>query len=390
MLESLDHDALRDGLRAAGADAWCLFDFHGLNPVARRMLGDLGMGTRRLFVFLVPGEAPTVVAHRIELQPWTGFAGRVVPYSRWQELHAALEPLVRGRTIAMEISPRDSVPYLDRVPYGVVQLLESLGASVVPSGALVTQFAARWSAAELDAHRTAAEILADVARTTLAAIVTLGGTGLRESEVQRRVVAACEARGLVFDHLPIVGFGANAANPHYHPVAGEDAELQREQVILLDLFAGTSRDTVFADQTWMAFSGPVPPPRVEAVWTAVRDARDAAIAHARTARRDGAAVRGFELDRAAYGVLERAGFAHAVLHRTGHSIDRDLHGSGPHIDDFETHDDRVLLPGVGFSVEPGLYLPGEFGVRSEVDVYFGADGVEVTPREPQRELIVAR
>jgi len=388
MLDHFDHDALRDGLRTAGADSWCIFDFHGLNPVLGRVVGSVGMGTRRLFVFLTPGEEPVAVAHRIELQPLADFPGRVIPYSRWEELHAALRPLVQGRTLAMEVSPHDAVPYLDRVPHGVVQLLESFGARIVPSGALVTQFAARWSAGELAGHLRAAEILAEVARTTLAEIVSLGGTGLREHAVQQRVMRELTARGLVFNgHYPIVGFGANAANPPYEPVAGQDAELQHDQVILLDLWAGVGEGSVFADQTWMAYSGTTPPAGVQEVWCAVRDARDAAIAEARRLHAAGAPIRGFELDQASRRVLEGAGYGHAVLHRTGHSIDRDLHGSGPHLDDLETHDDRVLVEGVGFSVEPGIYLAGDFGVRSEVNVHYGAEGFRVTPDVPQTALI---
>jgi Xaa-Pro aminopeptidase len=313
----------------------------------------------------------------------------VIPYARWEELHAALGPLVAGRTVAMEISPEDAVPYLDRVPYGVVQLITRLGGTVVPSGPLVTTFAARWTPLELADHLAAAEIVASVARAELARAVREGGTGLRETALQGRVVRALEERGLVLDTLPIVGFGANAANPHYEPLEGRDAVLERDQVVLLDLWAGRSRETVFADQTWMGFSGSRPPAKVEAVWRVVRDARDAAIAAVRDAVSAGRPVSGFEGDRAARAVIERAGYGANFVHRTGHSIDRDLHGSGPHLDDYETHDDRRLVPGVGFSVEPGVYLPGEFGVRSEVNMYWGPQGPVVTPGEPQVHLITA-
>jgi Xaa-Pro dipeptidase len=385
----IDRAALRDGLAQAGADAWLLYDFHHVNPVLGRVLGLGGMGTRRLFVLLPADGEPVAVAHKIELQPLEGFPGRVVPYARWEELHAALGPLVYGKRLAMEVSPEDAVPYLDRVPYGVVQLITRLGGTVVPSGPLVTTFAARWSPAELADHLAAAEILASVARAALAQAVTEGGTGLRETALQSRVIRALEAQGLVLDTLPIVGFGPNAANPHYEPEAGRDAVLERDQVILLDLWAGRSRDTVFADQTWMGFSGSHPPARVAEVWRVVRDARDAAVAAIQDAVRAGRPVLGFEGDRAARGVIERAGHGASFVHRTGHSIDRDLHGSGPHLDDYETHDDRRLVPGVGFSVEPGIYLKGEFGVRSEVNVYWGPQGAMVTPAEPQRELITA-
>lgn len=384
----IDLAALREALAVARVDGWLLFDFHGLNPVAGRVLGLAGMQTRRLFVLLPRSGEPVAIAHKIELQGMETFPGRVIPYARWTELHAALEPLVRGRTLAMEISPEDAVPYLDRVPFGVIELLRRLGATVVPSGALVSRFAAQWSPAEAEDHRAAAEILASVARETLTQAVREAGAGLRETALQARVVQAVQKRGLVFNEPPIVAFAANAAKPHYQPEAGRDAALEPGDVVLLDLWAGRSRTTVFADQTWVGYAGSKPPEKVQRVWDVVRGARDAAIetiTRAVSARR---AIAGFEADRAARGVIEAAGFGAAFVHRTGHSIDRDLHGSGPHLDDYETHDDRLLVPGVGFSVEPGVYLPGEFGMRSEVNVFMTAAGPEVTPREPQRELIV--
>jgi Xaa-Pro dipeptidase len=377
---------LRQALGAAGLDGWLLFDFHGLNPVADRVLDRSGMNTRRLFVLLPREGEPVAVAHKIELQGLAQFPGRVIPYARWSELHAALGSLVTGRTLAMEISPEDAVPYLDRVPYGVVELLRRLGATIVPSGELVSRFAARWSPAEADDHRAAAEILAAVARETLTRVVHEGGTGLTESRLQAQVIAAVEARGLVFDDHPIVAFGANSANPHYESSA--QATLQRGDVVLLDLWAGRSRTTVFADQTWMAFAGAEPPEPVLAVWRTVRQARDAAVDAVRRAAAEQRPIAGYEADRAARAVVERAGYGDAFVHRTGHSIDRDLHGSGPHIDDYETHDDRRLIPGIGFSVEPGIYLPGAFGMRSEVNMFWGQSGPEVTPRVPQVDLIV--
>lgn len=388
LLTHLDHAALAAGLSALGADGWLLYDFKGTNPVAGRVLGVGGLGSRRLFVYLPRTGEPVAIAHRIELSPVAGFPGRIVPYARWEELHAALREVVGGRTVAMEISPADAVPYLDRVPYGVVELLRSLGASVVSSGALVTQFAARWNAQEMAGHERAAELLARIAREALARAVTEGGTGLTESALQARVVAAMEAEGLVLDHAPIVGFGPNAADPHYQPVAGRDRTLARDEVVLLDLFAAPGAGTVPADQTWMGFSGACPPARVQEVWTVVRDAREAAIACVEDRVRRGEPLHGFEVDRAARDVIERAGYGEHFVHRTGHSIDRDLHGSGPHCDDYETHDDRVLMPGVGFSIEPGIYLPGAFGVRSEVNAYWGADGARITPRVRQEALIL--
>ena len=385
----IDPAELADALAEAELDGWLLFSFQGLNPVATRVLGLSGMNTRRLFVLFPRTGEPVAVAHKIELQGLETFPGRVVPYARWTELHEALASLVAGRTLAMEISPGNSVPYLDRIPFGVVELLRGFGARIVPSGALVSRFAARWSAEELADHRFAAEVLADVARTTLREAVRDQGGRLSESALQARVVAAVEAQGLVFDELPIVGFGPNSAKPHYEPRPGSDAVLKKGDLVLLDLWAGRRRNTVFADQTWIGFAGSEVPSRVDEVWRTVRGARDATIQSLRRAAAERKPIAGYEADRAARAVVEAAGFAEAFVHRTGHSIDRSLHGSGPHLDDYETHDDRVLVPGIGFSVEPGVYLPGAFGIRSEVNVYMTESGPEVTPREPQVDLITA-
>ncbi len=388
-IDQIDRAALTDHLRSLGADGWLIFDFHGLNPVAPRVLGIDGMATRRLFVYLPLEGPPTAVAHKIELQPLAGFPGEILEYARWEELHQALGEVVKGRTVAMEIFPEDGVPYLDRVPSGVVELVRKLGGTVVPSAPLVTRFAACWQPHEVSDHRFAAEAIAAIAREALASAVERAGSGLREAELQGEVVSAMEGRGLDLDTLPIVGAGANAANPHYEPRAGTDAAIERDQVLLLDLWGGRSLQTVFADQTWMAYTGKNPPGKVVEVWDTVRRARDAAIEFVRRAVEGGDSLAGFQVDRAARDVIEAAGYGEYFVHRTGHSIDRDLHGSGPHMDDYETRDERSLMPGVGFSIEPGIYLPGDFGVRSEINMYWSADGAVVTPNEPQERLITS-
>ncbi len=388
LLAGVDLARIRATLNELGVDGWLLFDFRGLNPILSRLLGEIGFSSRRLFVLIPKEGEPVALVHKIEMGPFGPgkFPGKVVSYARWEELHAGLASMVKGKRLAMEISPEDAVPYLDKVPLGVVELVRRLGGTVSGSAALVTRFASAWSAEELAGHLSAAEALATVANEALRWAVTQGGNGLTESELQRRVIDAIHAKGLVFDHPPIVGFGPNAANPHYEPVPGQDLTLTPDQVVLLDLWGGSRLGTVFADQTWMGFSGRTVPARVQEVWRVVRDARDAAIAVVK--RKAGKEpLYGYEGDAAARGVIEAAGFGEYFVHRTGHSIDRDLHGSGPHLDNYETRDDREILPGAGFSVEPGIYLPGDFGVRSEVNMVWAPAGPMVTPGTPQVELI---
>src|SRR6185503_11960971 len=235
----------------------------------------------------------------------------------------------------------------------------------------------------------AAEGIADIAREALhwTGAELARGAEVRETTVQRRVMEGFARAGLATDHPPIVGFQANAANPHYEPREGADRRLQTGEVLLLDLWAGPSKGSVFADQTWIGFAGRAPDAEVQRVWETVRGARDAAVALLR-ARWGRAPVTGAELDDAARGVISKAGYGEFFPHRTGHSIDRDLHGSGPHLDNFETADDRVLLAGIGFSIEPGIYLTGRFGMRSEINVFLGETGPEVTPRTPQTDLLL--
>lgn len=386
-LATLDRAVMRQTLERMGADGWLLFDFHGCNPVAQQILPGGAMATRRVFVWVPRDGQMTAIVHRIEMQPFAGFDGRIIPFARHAELHSALRETVGGKVAAMEISPRDAVPYLDRIPWGVIDLLHSLDVRTIPSDELVTRFAATWSVDEAAEHRRAAEIIRTIALEALAGANRRAGTGLSESALQREVIAAMEQAGLFLDTHPIVGFGPNAANPHYEPREGADRTLGHNEVVLLDLWGGVRKGAIFADQTWMGFSGSSVPVRVQEVWTTVRDARDAAVARVVELAAAGGPVPGFEGDRAARQVIEAAGFGEFFVHRTGHSIDRDLHGSGPHLDDYETHDDRSLIPGTGCSVEPGVYLPGEFGVRSEVNLFWGPGGPEVTPGEPQRDLV---
>jgi Xaa-Pro aminopeptidase len=380
-------------LARARLDGWLLYDFRGVNQIAKSLVGIEGMATRRWFVFIPRDGAPTAITHGIEQAPWERWpeAWRKEVYGSWRVFEEQLAGLVRGKTIAMEYSPGDAVPYLDRVPAGVIEMVRAAGASVVTSGELVSSFYATWSEAGLAAHRRSAEAIAGIARDAfgVAAEAARGGRPMREYDLMLWIRDRFDRAGLETDHGPNVSVGAHAANPHYEPTAEHSATIADGSIVLIDLWARERGDDgVYADQTWMASLG-APSPRAVEIWAAIRDARDAAIALARERVQAGTAVRGAELDRAARAVIEARGFGQYFIHRLGHSIDaRDIHGSGPNLDDFETRDERLLIPDVAFSVEPGIYIPGEIGMRTEVNGYIADRDVEITPREPQRELFV--
>jgi Xaa-Pro dipeptidase len=383
---------IQRALTNAGLDGWLLYEFKGCNPIAAGMLGFEGLSSRRAVAWLPAHGTPVALMHAIELDAWRkwpcDWERRI--YQSWQSLESEIRALVDGKRVAMEYSPGDAVPYLDRVPAGVLDMVRACGATVVSSAELVTLFYAVLTPAQLESHVRAAEILARIGPEAqrFAGAAARAGTPVSEFDVQQWIMARFAEHGLETSHPPNVSVGANAANPHYEPTHDRHALITMDQVLLVDLWAGHP-GMPYADQTWMAVIGTPADSDVEPVWTAIRDARDAAIAVVRDACAARVMVAGAAVDDAARAVITRAGYGAAFTHRTGHSIDaRDLHGSGPHMDGFETREDRHLLPGVLFSVEPGIYLPGRFGMRTEVNVAVTHDGdVRVTPGVIQSDLL---
>jgi len=373
-------------------DGWLLFDFRGFNPIAAGLIGVEGLATRRMFGWIPATGTPVAVVHAIEPGPWRHWPKewKREVYSSWRTLESTLGTLVGGKRIAMEYSAGDAVPYLDRVPAGVIEMVRAAGAEVVTSGELVSRFYALWTADDIAAHVRAAEIIGAIARdafTTIGERVK-GGTRTTEFEMMQWILERFARAGLVTDHGPNVSAGPNSANPHYEPTAATTRAIAKGDVVLIDLWATEKPGHPYADQTWMAIVG-TPSPKAMKIWEAVRDARDAAIDLVRASAAAARAIPGSAADDAARTVITERGFGQYFTHRTGHSIDaRELHGSGPHLDNLETRETRLLIPGVGFSIEPGIYVEGEFGMRSEVNVYVESDRAVVTPRIYQRELFV--
>ncbi len=374
-------------LRARGLDGWLLYEFRGQNWISAELLGT-GWTTRRSFV-TVPAEGdPVALVHAIEGAAWRHWPWERRSYAGWKEMEAAVANLVDGGgRWAVEFSPGAAVPTVDLVPAGTLELLRKAGVEPVSSGDLVSLFFSVWTERQLMEHRETAEKIASIARASFeeAAEAIRAERPHSEGSLTRWVLKAMERDGIVVDADTHVAVDAGAADPHYAP-DGEGETIGADQVLLVDLWGRPHGKAVFADQTWMGFMGSTPPDEVIRIWEIVRDARDAGVELLERRAASDEVVRGYEVDACCRAHIAEAGHVEHFIHRTGHSMDRKLHGSGPNLDDLETRDDRILVPGVGFSVEPGIYLPGEFGVRSEINVHYGEHGPEVTPVEIQRDL----
>jgi Xaa-Pro aminopeptidase len=383
---------IQQALTEAELDGWFFAVFQGNDPISVDLLGLSGKGliTRRCY-YLIPsrGEPRRLVA---DLEPamLDHLPGSKSRYRTWQEHRQELERLVRdcGR-LAAQYSPRNELPTCSRLDAGTAELLTGFGAELISSADLVQRFAAVWTPEQLEGHRRANAHLHRIVRAAFA--FTAGelraNRPVDEYRVQRFVLDAFEQAGLHAEADPIVGVNAHAADPHYEPTPETSLPVSRGDLLLIDLWAKEKvADSVYADITWCGVCSPAPSDRQQEIWTIVRDARDAGIELVR-GRWPATPVRGFEVDDAVRAVIRKAGYGDFFIHRTGHSIGTQDHGQGANMDNLETHDTRRLLAMTGFSIEPGIYLPGEIGIRSEVNIALTSDAAEVTGGEAQRELL---
>lgn len=390
----LDVAVIQESLRDRGIDGWLFCDFRGSDKLAASILrlGSEMTRTRRWFYYLPAKGTPVRIVHAIEPGALDDVPGEKIRYSSWRRLREALSQTLAGSPrVAMQYSPMNDIPYIGRVDAGTVELVRSLGVQVVSSADLVQEFEARISESAWQTHVEAADELGRLVNHCFAEI----GRRLRSAEtptehaIQQVMLAGFKRAGLVTDHDPIVAVGAHSADPHYAPSRTSSESIGREQLVLIDTWAKQDRPgAIYADITWVGFTGSAIPDEMTKVFEIVRDARDAATQFVREAQSLGEPARGCDVDDVARGVIERAGFGEYFIHRTGHSIHEVGHGNGANLDNLETRDERRLIPRTCFSIEPGIYLPGRFGVRSEIDVFLpDARSLIVSGPTPQREIV---
>ncbi len=366
-------DAIQSSLRDAGLDAWLFYDHHHRDPLAYRILGLANAHVTRRWYYLIPAEGtPRKLVHRIERERLDALPGSRNEYSSWQELEQQLKTMLDGSTrIAMQYSPRNAIMYLSMVDAGTVEMLRELGKEIVSSADLVSEFEAVLTETQIATHFAAQEKLDAILSAGWARIgerTRNGGTN--EFAIVTFLQEAIERAGLVTAHGPNVSCGENAANSHYEPSAASAKRIQSGDFVLIDIWAKLAErpDAIWYDITWTGVIDREPSPREQSIFATVRNARNAAIQSVQQAFAADAPIAGWQPDDAARAVIRAAGFAEFFTHRTGHNIATELHGPGAHLDNLETHDVRAILPHTCFSVEPGLYFPGEFGIRSEVNM----------------------
>ncbi len=391
----MDLERIQSELMRAGLDGWLFYDFHNRDPIAYRVLGlDFGKFTSRRWWYWIPAEGePSRLVHKVESTKLDSLPGAKHLYLGWKELHAALPQILGGvKKVAMQFSPQAAIPYVSTVDGGTVDLIRGLGYEVVSSADLVQTFEAVIDEDGYRSHLQAGEKIQAIKDAAFARIGELlrAGESLTEYELQQWIVKRFSEEGLdCMNELPIVGVNDHPADPHFEPTPANARRFERGDCVLIDLWAKLARPgSIFYDITWCGFIGTEPPEKYVRIFETVRDARVAALAFVRQRFARGEPVHGWEVDDACRKVVVDAGFGDRFIHRTGHSIGEEVHGNGVNIDNLETRDERLLVPGICFSLEPGIYIDGEMAARSEIDVFITSAGEVVVAGDEQEELIL--
>jgi Xaa-Pro dipeptidase len=383
---------IQAALRDARLDGWLFYDFRHSDPLAYRILklDENMLASRRWFYYVPASGEPVKIVQSIEQFKLDSLPGKKLVFRGWKELQERLREVLKSKSrIAMQYSPMNDIPYISRVDAGTIELVRSFGVEPVTSAELVQKFEAVFSPAQYQMHVEASDKMHRIIQEAFAEIARRirANEPTTEWDIAQFMLRRYREEGMEQEPM-IVAVNANTANPHYMPTKDKRLPIKRGDFVLIDAATKLNKpDAVATDQTWTAYVGETVPDEYTKIFNIVREARDSAVGFIRKNVRAGKPIRGAEVDDVSRGVITRAGFGEQFTHRTGHSIGEETHGNGVNIDDFETRDSRRIIPGVCFSIEPGIYLEGKFGVRSEINVYVSDKDIEVTGQPIQTEII---
>jgi Xaa-Pro dipeptidase len=379
---TIDIQGMQSDLRAAKVDGWLFYDFRGRDPIAQRILKlPEGMRTRRWFYFVPAKGEPKKLVHQIESQALASLPGETLYYAGLEQLEKNLRKVLgRAKTVAMQYSPKNAIPYVSMVDAGTIEAVRGAGPKVVSSADLVQKYEACWTDAQLQSHLNAGKAIDGIVRGAfeLAAKNVRAKNKFTEYDLKKWIMERFDAAGLQTEEGPDVAVNAHASDPHYGPTPETTSPIREGDLLLLDVWGKEkTAGSVYYDITWIGYLGAKVPEKYAKVFRVVREARDKAVDLIRTSIASGKPLQGWQVDKAARAVIEKAGYGKYFFHRTGHSIGEAIHGNGVNMDGLETHDVRRLIPRTCNSIEPAIYLP-EFGIRSEVNVYVGEHEARVT------------
>ncbi|HLF13680.1 MAG TPA: M24 family metallopeptidase [Bacteroidota bacterium] len=387
--------SIQKSLAAEKVDGWLFYDFWKRNEFAQRIIEFPKhiLNTRRFFYYIPAKGEPQKLVHSIERWNLDNLPGEKTIYLSWQSLEEGLKKILAGqKTIAMEYSPGNAIPYISKVDAGTIEAVRKTGVNIVSSMNLTQYFESRWTGEAYRDNLETARIMRGIVDETFGFMKSNVSSGKRvtEYDVQQFMLGRFSTNGLTTMEAPNCSVNANSGNPHYEPTKDVHAELHAGDFVLIDLWAKKDRPgSTYNDITWTGFLGKDVPEKYVKIFTVVRDARDAAVNLLERSFAAARSIRGCDVDDAARKVIADAGYGEFFIHRTGHSITEDLHGSGANMDNLETNDERTIIPETSFSIEPGVYFMGDFGIRSEINVYITKEKRVVVPGEPRQQELVA-
>lgn len=376
-------------LRAQSISGWLLYDYRNMNPIFWDTVGNIVHVTRPCWLWIPADAPPHLLVSYVDQGRFEHLGIETTLFVSRQDMTSKLgDILASAERIAMEYSPQGALPRVSRIDAGTLELVRSFGVDVVSSADLLQHATQRWNDEQLQSHLAAAHALGNIVLQTFRRIGDTIDDSPTEFDIAEFIRQRFIEEGMVVTDGPVVAANAHAADPHFEPTEDNASVIRRGDWVLIDLWTRQPHeDAMFADITWTAFVGDNPTPRHRQVFDAVIGGRDAAVDLLEQAHREGRTLEGWQLDAAAREYITQAGFGDYFNHRLGHSLGREVHSNAVNLDGWETHDTRKLIPGVAVTVEPGIYLPSEFGVRSEIDLFMGDNGPQITT-QVQRDVVL--
>ena len=379
-----DLSGIQKAIREEQIDGWLFFNLHHIDPISDELAAvpRNAINTRKWFYFVPGTSVPLKICHTVEAGILDHLPGDKTLYTGKSQLERILSGF-KGKRYAAQFS--ENIPSVSYLDLGTAELLFAAGLQLISSSGLIQRIRGILSENEIASHIRAADHLYEIVRILWSRVCDNPDGGLYEKELMEFALKEFQNRHLETEHFPIVASGQNTADPHFDP-SHSQKKINSGDVVQFDIWA-KEKDGIYADISWIGFAGRHPSKEILDCFEAVICARDEAVRMLESSLLRQIPVTGKDVDLAAREILISKGFEKSIKHRTGHAIDRSLHGWGVNMDGIEFPDDRYILDGSCFSVEPGLYLK-DFGMRSEINCIRIKEDILVSGPGIQKDLLL--